>query len=389
MSIFKLPDLGEGLQDAEIREWHVAVGDKVEIDDPLVSVETAKAIVEVPSPIAGYIRQLHGKAGDVVATGAALVEFDATKQTQSQSQSVKPPAEPSARQDAATVVGEVKSSNQILHESATGVTPRKVTTPVKLAKASPAVRLLAHQLGVVLATVQGTGPEGTITRQDIERAQQSALTTSSTAGQMEPLSAVDRYMAALMEKSHREVVAVTVIDDADVSHWPAHEDISVRLIRAIIAACQSEPNLNAHFDGEQLTRTRFQDVQLGLALDTEHGLFVPVIRQAQTLTDAALREQINAYKQQALARTLTPKEMQGATIVLSNFGIYGGKYANPIIVPPTVAIIGAGHLYDQNISEEGKIVSKRFLPLSLSFDHRAVTGGQASRFLAALIQHLS
>lgn len=393
MSTFHLPDLGEGLSEAEIREWHVAEGDSVSVDDPLISVETAKAVVEVPSPMAGVIQKCHGKAGDIVATGAPLVEFG-TNGEQATNNSMP-------RSDEGTVVGKVETSDTILHESAMGITPQNNQTRSTI-KASPAIRMLAHQLGLRLENITGTGPRGTISRLDLDAAAKQSSTTvptpastssatpeSSPSGHEQPLSAVDRYMAELMMKSHQEVVPVTVIDDADITTWEAHEDVTVKLIRAVVAASQQEPNLNAHFDGDHLTRTCFDEIHLGLALDTPEGLFVPVIKDAHTLNDATLRQKINEYKAKALARTLTPDEFRGATIVLSNFGSIGGKYANPIVIPPTVAIIGVGHRFEQFITRVDTPVLHNMLPISLTFDHRAVTGGQASRFIAAMIKHMS
>lgn len=389
MKPFRLPDLGEGLSDAEIREWHVKQGDVIAIDDPLISMETAKAVVEVPSPMAGKIKACHGNPGDVIKTGEILVEFeDASQQVilSDQAAANSQKAEP----DQGTVVGKVRASETIIDEPAAGVIPTS-SYYVNHPKASPAIRMLAAKLNLDLSTVNGTGPNGIITRADCETAvtqQSKSLVSDDAHSYTERLSAVDKFMFEAMTKSHREVVPVTVIDDADISHWGKHEDVTVRMIQAIVKASQHEPHLNAQFDSQQLTRTLYDHVHCGLALDTEEGLFVPVIRHAESLGAEECREQIDDFKARAKARTLKPEEMQGATITLSNFGSIGGRYANPIVIPPSVAIIGVGHHYLRSFTPFTTTAEHCMLPLSLTFDHRAVTGGQASRFIAAMIKAL-
>lgn len=195
MSTFKLPDLGEGLQDAEIVAWHVSQGDHVVADQPLVSVETAKAVVEIPSPQSGHIAKLLGKPGDVVEIGADLVEFSEEAST-----------------DPGAIVGEL---------------PTKQTRT----RATPAVRRLAGKLGVDLATVDGSGPGGSITSADVEQAAQPLLEGVT----VERLSGVRRAMAQAMSKSGTEIVPATVTDEVDINHWPDDADITIRLVRAIEA----------------------------------------------------------------------------------------------------------------------------------------------------------
>lgn len=380
MSTFRLPDLGEGLTEAEIRQWHVKVGDTVAVDDPLVSLETAKAIVEVPSPLTGVVSKCYGNEGDVIETNAPLVDVDDGRENEAGDIKI----------DKGTVVGEVLSSNEVIVETAMGFKPQ-LADETSHAKATPAIRMLAHRLGIEINNMIGTGPRGAITRKDLEAEAKKATPSAATESKIhvENLSAVDRYMAELMIKSHQEVVPVTLSDDADITHWQDNEDMTVRMIKAISHACQTEPHLNAHFDSEHLTRTLFDDVNLGMAVDTEHGLFVPVLQQVQIKSNEALRDMINAYKESASARTLTKEQMHGASIVLTNFGAIAGKYANPIVVPPAVAIVGVGHRFERASTAMGTTEQHQMLPLSLTFDHRAVTGGQASRFMAALVKALA
>lgn len=376
MKTFYLPDLGEGLPDGEINQWHVKEGDEVAIDQPLVAIETAKAVVEVPSPFKGKVLKLHGAVGDVILTGAPLADFEVNGQAGGSS----------------TVAGEIKEGNDILVE--------KVLGSGSGVKALPAVRALAKKLKVDLANVTATGPNNTITFDDVKKASQSGGMAKASVAQtstpsfqaaldadFEPLKGTRRTMAHVMAKSHEEVVPVTLVDDADISHWES-QDYSVRIILAMIAACHKEPALNAWYDGEKAARRLFKEIHLGLAMDTEDGLFVPVIENAADKTPQALRAEIDALKEAVHNRTIAPERLKGATIVLSNFGKFAGRYATPIVVPPTVAIVGVGALREVPCVQNGQVVAGKILPLSLTFDHRAVTGGESTRFLGEMIQTL-
>ncbi|MCX7090784.1 MAG: dihydrolipoamide acetyltransferase family protein [Legionellales bacterium] len=366
MTIFKLPDLGEGLPDAEIHEWFVKIGDHIQADDPLVSMETAKAVVEVPSPQSGIITTLHGKPGDVIKTGDPLVTFETD----------------APRKDEGTVVGNLEVSTTVTEDK---FTIGSTQTATNASKTTPTIRHLARKLGVNLSSVHGSGENGLITRADIEQAAQNQ---SRPPEGFEPLQGVRRAMLHSMLKSHQEVVPVSIFDEADIQHWPQDTDITIRLIQAIIAAIKIEPALNAWFDTQHAARKCFPSLHLGLAMDTAEGLFVPVIHQAEQMTAQQLREHINTLKRTVADRSVPKEQLQGASLTLSNFGKFSGKFASPIIVPPTVAILAVGRLYEGAVSRNGQIQSHRLLPLSLSFDHRAVTGGEATRFLGAVMAAL-
>jgi 2-oxoisovalerate dehydrogenase E2 component (dihydrolipoyl transacylase) len=370
MKIFRLPDLGEGLPDAEIREWYIQEGDEVKVDQPMVAMETAKAVVDVPAPRAGRIAKLYGKAGDVINTGAPLVEF-----TDGEDQAAK-----------GTVVGNLEIGNTIIQETATGIKP--TAAPAASIKAIPAVRALAKKLNVDLNAVTATGANNQITVADVERAAEQPIATPTELTDGVSLRGVRRAMAITMAQSHSEVAPVLLVDDADIQAWAAGADITGRIIRAVIAACQAEPSLNAYYNGKAMAIQLQKAVHLGLAMDAAEGLFVPVIKNAQELTPTEWRNKINAFKEQVKTRTVPQDDLKGATIVLSNVGTFAGKYASPIIVPPTVAIIASGRIRDEVVAHKGKIEIHRIIPISLSFDHRAVTGGEAARFLAALIHDL-
>jgi len=199
---------------------------------------------------------------------------------------------------------------------------------------------------------------------------------------------VRRAMAIAMKQSHQDIVPVTIVEDADITNFSEKTDITARVIQAIVAGVKAEPSLNAWYDGKAMERRLFPEVNLGLAVDTDEGLFVPVIKDAGKKSPQELRQVVDTFKKSVRARTVAPSELQGGTITLSNFGMIAGRYANPIIVPPMVAILGCGKIRDTAAARHGKIEVRRIMPLSLSFDHRAVTGGEATRFLAAVIASL-
>lgn len=365
MKTFILPDLGEGLAEGEISKWHVKEGDEIERDEPLVAIETAKAIVEIPSPYRGKVRKLYGTEGEIIATGAPLVDFDLLETDKKESK---------------TVAGEIKVGNEILQEKATSIS--KIEQGIK---ALPAVRALAKKLNVDLTTITPTQGSGIITAEDVKRASEALR----SAGPLEPLRGARRTMAMIMAQSHAEVVPVTLMDDADVTDWIKQKDITVCLIAAIVKACQAEPALNAWYDNQSMGRRLLSSVNVGLAIDTADGLFVPVIREAQTKTSEVLRAEIDILKSEVKSRTIVPEKFHGATIVLSNFGKFAGRYANPVVVPPTVGILAVGAWREEVLPYQGVASIRASLPLSLTFDHRAVTGGEASRFLGEIIRILN
>lgn len=385
MGIFKLPDLGEGLQEAEIREWHVKEGDVVKVDQPLVSVETAKAVVEVPSPQAGRIAKLHGKPGDIMAVGKPLVEFEGGADSAGREMTPEPPKpapqgrdDKGAIRDTGVVVGAMPTGNQVVAEKAT-----TVGTAAGL-KVTPAVRALAHRLNVDLTIITPSGPDGMITQADVQRVHKIL----TEVGPLEKLRGPRRAMANTMTQARDEVMHTTVTDDAVLHAWAGKQDLTLRLIRAVVVGCKAEPSLNAWFDHVEIGRRVLPKVHLGMAVDTPEGLFVAVLQDVGNRSEESLRKGLEKMKADAQARTIPPEELRGYTITLSNFGKFGGKYATPVIVPPTVSIIAAGAIRDGVVPINGEIRIARVLPLSITFDHRAVTGGEATRFLAAMIKDL-
>ena len=357
MRQFNLPDLGEGLEEAEIVTWFVNEGDNVVADQPLVSVETDKAVVEVPSPWSGRIAHLHGAKGDLIKVGAPLVAFAEGPQ-----------------EDTGTVVGEIDRGGPPTHQD------RAPSAPARAPQALPAVRALARKLDVDLNLVQGSGPGGAVTRADVERAAKSL----TDAGPAEPLKGVRRAMAQRMSASHAEVVPTTVTEESDIADWAKGEDVTIRLVRAIAAACKAEPSLNVWYNAQAGERRLINRIDIGIAVDTDGGLIVPVLRNVGERDARDLRAGLDRMRADAKARSIPVEELRGATITLSNFGMIGGRFASLIVVPPQVAIVGSGVAMDRVRAYRGEVAVRRIVPLSLTFDHRVVTGGEAARFLMAL-----
>ncbi len=445
--IFYLPDLGEGLPDAEIVEWMVKVGDVIRLDDPLVSMETAKAVVELPSPVSGKILKLAGGPGDVINTGAMLVEFEMDMSLPQRAEAqdtghqhgaaahahaeppqtnsaipptvVAPTEEVPKSADAGTVVGAMQSSDAIRSEQ---------TLAIGGVKAVPAVRALAKKLGVDLARVSPTGADGVVTMTDVKnaaangsakpqvatRTQAAPMATASLFGNDaapapamraastapvvkkadapldvdHPIRGVRRNMIRVMSEAHAQVVPTTLMDDADIHSWQAGEDITVRLIRALVVASQAVPALNSWFNGKEGTLRRHSRVDIGIAVDTDDGLFVPALRNCENMNAQDARKAINRIREQVKTRSIPPEELRDFTIVLSNFGVFAGKYATPVVTPPCVCIVGAGRLFHELVPVLGGVETHRIMPISLTFDHRACTGGEAARFLRALLDDL-
>jgi 2-oxoisovalerate dehydrogenase E2 component (dihydrolipoyl transacylase) len=392
MKTFNLPDLGEGLAEAEIVRWHVNSGDYIKADDPMLAVETAKAVVEVPSPFSGVIKATHGRPGDTLATGALLVEFepDATD------------SEPAGRTtDTGTVVGSMPTSDEDYVE-----TPVRDTGGAsERMRAVPAARALAKRLGINIARVRGTGRGGLVTVDDVlhmtvtghPQANDAAAHTEQQAAnsnvhawtEAERLRGPRRAMAQSMAISRDNVAGCTLFDDADLHDWEPEQDITSRILRAIAEGCAAEPGLNAWYDGDALTRRIASQIDVAIAVDTPEGLIVPVVRNVGGRSVAELRRDVDVLKHNTHERTIRPEDLRDFTFMLSNFGMIAGRYATPVVVPPAVAILGCGRLSHEVIATpSGSIEAHRRMPLSLTFDHRCVTGGEAARFLAAVIRDL-
>ncbi|AIW16547.1 dihydrolipoamide acetyltransferase family protein [Vibrio tubiashii] len=376
MKSFLLPDLGEGLAESEIVEWHIKVGDSVELDQVVLTVETAKAVVEVPAPYSGVVVSRHGEAGDVINIGALLLEIE------EQPELVGSTVSQAKQQDAATVVGNVSQAAHHVDVDDFWIGSTHNPSADELITALPSARLLAKKLGVELKTVKGTGPNGMINDSDIynEARKQSPGT--------EVLKGARRTMVSTMSESHHHVAAVTITEEANLGDWLANEDISGRLIKAVVYACQEEPALNAWFDAETMTRCVHSRVNIGIAVDSSHGLYVPVLKHADEFEGNQVRQWLDETVKGIRERKIGRESLQNATITLSNFGAIAGIFATPVVSPPQVAIVGAGRIIERVVMKGDKPVSVKVMPLSITFDHRACTGGEAARFTKKLVEHL-
>lgn len=359
MKTFNLPDLGEGLRAAELVAWHVAAGDHVVADQPLVSVETEKAVVEIPAPHSGHIAKLLVAAGTRVPVGTPLLEFEI-----------------GAHQPSAAVVGTLEEAKP------RAPLDRPAQTVGERIAAAPAVRARAKELGLDLARVAPTGQGGNVTLADLDRAARSGVSD------VDALRGARRAMSLNMARASHEVTPATLTDEADIDAWSESEGVMLRLLRAIIAGCAAEPVMNARFDGPSLSLRLSERIDVGLAVDSPNGLFVPVLRDIAKRHRDALRLDIANVTALVRSRRLSPEDMRAPTITLSNFGAIAGRHASLVVVPPQVAILGAGRIFESCVRAGAAIAMHRTLPLSLTFDHRAATGGEAARFLRAVVDDL-
>ena len=320
--------------------------------------------MEIPSPRAGRILHVLAKLGDRIKIGAPLVEF-----------------EEGAHEDAGTVVGSLAIPGEH-HRASAG--PSAAPRHGSIVKAAPAVRAFAAEHGIDLASIEASGPGGAVTREDV-----SAAMAERPAAAREALRGVRLSMARNMALAHQSVVPATLFDDADVTRWWTETaDVTMRLIRGIAAGCAAEPGLNCWFDGTRLEREPKARIDLGIAIDTAAGLIVPVLRDVGGRDAAALHRSLDTLKSSVRARTVQPAELKGATITLSNFGVIGGRYACLVVVPPQVAIVGAGKVLTAAMPRSRESGAGAWLPLSVTFDHRVVTGAESARFVKAMIEDL-
>jgi pyruvate dehydrogenase E2 component (dihydrolipoamide acetyltransferase) len=377
----KLPDIGEGLTEAEIVQWLVAVGDEVGANQPLVEVETAKAVVEISAPRRGVLLHQGAAAGATLEVGALLAVIG--ELGEAWAAAAAPSAAAAAR---AAVADEMRTA-------VGGAAPRRAEGPVK---AVPLVRRLARDLGVDLATVTGTGPGGAITRDDVHAAAaagpaQSDAGAAPAAGEAVALSTTRRTIARNLSRSWIEIPHVTVWGPADATRLLSARNrrggpLEAYLVRAVLPVLAAFPDFNATYDGETLTR--YTTVGMGVAIDTDAGLVVPVVKDAGGRSPADLAAEIERLIAGAQSRRLTPDDMVGGTFTVSNVGAVGGGYGTPIIPYGTTAILSVGRARDDVVVHNGGIHVAPLFPVALSFDHRIIDGASAARFLNTFVEAL-
>jgi len=402
MPAFLLPDLGEGLTEAEIVAWHVQTGDTVTVDQPIVEVETAKAVVEVPVPFAGRVVALHGQPGDVVAVGAPLVTVD-TADRFAEPGVVTPAAGPDqAGESGSVLVGYGTSSGRRRRHRAAR-SPATIPAPGgRLPVASPPIRQLARNAGLDLAAIRGSGRGGLITRADVDEAISARQAAPAAvpapapgAGSAEvtriPIRGLRKSVADKLSRSRREIPEATVWVDADATEMlrlraALNADSSAPKIsllallsRFTILALHRYPELNATIEGDEIVLS--PRVHLGFAAQTDRGLLVPVVRDAQVHTLEQLSAAVAEQTRRARGGTLGPAELTGGTFTVNNYGVFGVDGSAAIINHPEVAILGIGRIIPRPWVVGGQVVPREMTELTLAFDHRVCDGGTAGGFL--------
>jgi len=369
---FKLPDLGEGLTEGEIASWLVSEGDEIAEDQPLVEIQTDKTTVEIPSPAAGTVAKILVEEGATVPVGTVLVVIGDDGAAPADEE--QPRAEPAPQQEAAAA------------ETA-AVRP----APTGRVRATPLVRRVADELGVDLVTVTGTGPQGRITEDDVRAAAAGPDEAGAPAGgeRREPLRGVRRLIAEHLTTSHREVPAVTVVEECDFTALDGvrgERSYLPYVLQATVEGLRAVPELNARLDGDEIVYLERYD--LGLAVQTEQGLVVPVLRDADSRSLDELEAEAARLAEAARTGSLKPEELRGSTFTVSSGGKFGGLFATPLVNYPEVGILGVHRIAERPVVRDGEIVVRKIGLLACTFDHRVVDGVRASAFLLELIRRL-
>lgn len=381
---FKLPDLGEGITEAEIVHWKVKVGDRVEEEQAIVEVETDKALVEVPSPNGGFVIELPFKEGDIVKVGETLIILG-------DEEDIKKEERP--RRDVGAVVGFLEEAEE---------------RPKRKILATPVVRKLAKDMGIDITEVVGTGPEGRVTEGDVKRF--SDEKTKGIKRDKDPyggiqrlqLRGIRRTIAKNIARQQHSAAHVTHMDEADLTELHRLKEKEEKalgergihltylpfFIKATIAGLKEYPIMNSTLDEEREELTIKEYYNIGVAVDTKDGLMVPVIKDADKKNIIQMAEEVQRLAEKARTREIDLKDLKGGTFSITNVGALSGTYATPIINYPEAAILGIGRIQDRPWVIDGEIRIRKIVPLSLTFDHRIMDGAVVARFLKTVIRHL-
>ena len=360
---FKLPDLGEGLTEGEIARWLVAEGQELAEDDPLVEIATDKTTVEIPSPAAGRVAKILVAEGEVVPVGTILV-----------------------------VIGDDGAERAApLAEQAAPAPPKResVGSTQSRVQATPVVRRIAQELGVDLAQLSGSGPNGRITEDDVRRAgtagENELVSKQHKPERREPVRGVRRQIVEHLTRAHREIPAVTFVEEADFTAV----DMALLLplvLKATAASLQEFPELNARLEGDEIVYLDRCDI--GVAVQTDQGLVVPVVRSCGTESLEALGEELARLAEAARAGALKPEELRGGTFTVTSAGKLGGVLVTPLINHPEVGILGLHRIGPRPVVRDGEIVVRQIGNVSVTFDHRVVDGARAAAFTLDVIARL-
>ncbi len=379
---FRLPDLGEGIAEVELRKWLVSEGQRVEEHQAVAEVETDKAVVEIPSPHSGSVCRLHANEGDVIKVGSILM-------------TVCEEVTASVRPRPAGIVGELPEAEELL-PSDRGTTTTEI-------RATPLVRKLARERGINLLKISGSGPHGSITPEDLDRSSIVVPVADEPFGPVErlPLRGVRRTVARNVLAAQQRTAFVTVMEEADISDLSGirnreqaayshgtHLTFLPFFIKAVQHALRDYPAFNAAIDDDDETIILKKHYHFGIAVDTSDGLMVPVIRNVDRKSILDLAAEIHTLGEKARERTITVAEMKGSSFTITNYGHFGGLYTTPIINWPDVAIMGFGRIAERPWVHDGAIAIRTILPISLTFDHRITDGVSAAQFTARVVGFL-
>jgi pyruvate/2-oxoglutarate dehydrogenase complex dihydrolipoamide acyltransferase (E2) component len=361
---FRLPDLGEGLTAGEIVRWLVAEGQEISEDDPLVEIQTDKATVEIPSPYAGTVLQILVPEGEIAPVGASLILIGDPREAVTTTAAETPPGDESARARDAS------------------------RAPAEKIQATPLVRRIAQEAGVDLGSVRGTGPGGRISEEDVRRAaavETNVAKSMAAEGRREPLRGVRRLIAEHMARAHREVPPVTWVEECDFEEVEM-EHLLASLVKACASSLAEFPELNARLEGDEIVYLDRYDI--GVAVQTEEGLVVPVVRNCDEKSVEEIRSEIERLADYARAGRLTADELRGSTFTVTSAGKLAGLFQTPIVNHPEVAILSLGRVAPRAVVRDGEVTVRRTGTIAVTFDHRVVDGARAAAFGLAVISRV-
>ncbi|MBS4177273.1 dihydrolipoamide acetyltransferase family protein [Lederbergia citrea] len=428
---FKMPDIGEGIHEGDIVKWFIKPGDKIEEDDTLCEVQNDKAVVELPSPVAGTVEKIHVEEGTTATVGDVLITFDAPGYEHLQSEDDGADAETEANVQSTAEAGQEIQKEEAKQDDQAGSTgagaqpavEEAEVDPNKLIVAMPSVRKYSREKGVNIRSVSGTGKNGRVLKEDIDAFLSGGQKTAEAAEQVqtapaaqaeetkaaaapvipegeypetrEKMSGIRKAIAKAMVNSKHTAPHVTLMDEVEVSALVAHRkkfkevaaEKNIKLtflpyiVKALVSAMREFPILNTSIDDatDEIIQKHYYNI--GIAADTEKGLLVPVVKRADTKSVFAISQEINELGAKARDGKLAPNEMKGASCTISNIGSAGGQWFTPVINHPEVAILGVGRIAEKPVVKNGEIVAAPVLALSLSFDHRAIDGASAQMAL--------